>query len=201
MNNHAKTLRLAQLAMLVALEIILTFLPIGMIMVPPVAITLMHIPVIVGAVLLGPLHGGILGGTFGVCALIKATTAAVSPMDMAFSPFLSGKPLESVILCIVPRILLGVVAAYLFILLKKIFKNEVASIITAAIVSTAFHTVSVLGLMLLLFRDIALEGGVTLVAVFGTVVTLNGLLEMGAAALIATAICKPLLSYQRKRYV
>ena len=199
--THAKTLKLAQLAMLIAIEAIMTFLPIGFIMIPPVSITLLHIPVIVGAILMGPLYGGILGGSFGLFSLIKATFAAASPIDMAFSPFLSGAPLQSIILCIVPRILLGVLAAYLFILFKRIIKNEIASIIITALFATALHTVMVLGCLWLLFNSLALEGGGTLAAVFGTVITLNGFLEMAAAGVLAVAICKPLLSYQRKRRI
>lgn len=199
-NTHARTLRLAQLAILIGLEAIMTFLPIGFIMVPPVSITLLHIPVIVGAVLLGPLSGGILGGAFGVFSLIRASFGATSPIDMAFSPFLSGAPVQSIILSIVPRILLGLIAAWLFILFKKLTKNEVVSILLTAILATASHTVMVLGLLWLLFNSIALEGGVTLTVVFGTVITLNGLLEMAAAAVLATAICKPLLAFLRKRF-
>ncbi len=197
--THAKTLKLAQLAMLIAIEAIMTFLPIGFILIPPVSITLLHIPVIVGAILMGPLYGGILGGSFGLFSLIKASFAATSPIDMAFSPFLSGAPLQSIIMSIVPRILLGVIAAYLFILLKKLFKNEVAAILISALLATACHTILVLGSLWLLFNSLALEGGITLVAIFGTVITINGLLEMAAAGLVATAVCKPLLAFQRKR--
>ena len=199
--THEKTLKLAQLAMLIAIEAIMTFLPIGFIMVPPVSITLLHIPVIIGAILMGPLYGGILGGSFGLFSLIKASFAAASPIDMAFSPFLSGAPLQSIILCVIPRILLGVIAAYLFILLKRLFKNEVISILVSALLATALHTVMVLGCLWLLFNSLALEGGVTLAAVFGTVITLNGILEMVAAGVLSTAVCKPLLAYQRKRRI
>lgn len=97
-NTNQKTLRLAQLAILIALEAVLTFTPLGFIMVPPISITLMHIPVIVGAVLMGPVDGGILGLSFGVFSMIKASTAAASPADMAFSPFLSGEPVSSIVM-------------------------------------------------------------------------------------------------------
>ena len=109
-NTSKQTLRLAQLAILIALEAVLTFTPLGFIMVPPISITLLHIPVIVGAVLMGPVDGGILGLSFGVFSMIKASTAAASPADMAFSPFLSGEPVSSIVMCIIPRILLGVIA-------------------------------------------------------------------------------------------
>ncbi|MBS6162643.1 MAG: ECF transporter S component [Clostridiales bacterium] len=197
--THAKTLKLAQLAMLIAIEAIMTFLPIGFIMIPPVSITLLHIPVIIGAILMGPLYGGILGGSFGLFSLTKASFAATSPVDMMFSPFLSGAPIQSIVMCIIPRILLGVIAAYLFILFRKLTKNEVVSILIAALVATACHTVMVLGCLWLLFNSIALESGVTLAAVFGTVITLNGILEMLAAGVLATAVCKPLWAFQKKR--
>ena len=95
-NQNTRTL--AQLAILIALLAVLTFTPIGFIMVPPVSITLMHIPVIVGAMLMGPKQGGVLGLAFGLFSMIKASTAAASPVDMAFSPFLSGEPVASLVL-------------------------------------------------------------------------------------------------------
>ena len=127
-NTLARTMRLAQLAMLIAIQAILTFTPLGFIMIPPISITIMHIPVIIGAVTMGPLFGGILGASFGVMSMLKATFAAASPADIIFSPFISGTPVQSLILCVVPRILLGVIAAWLFIGLKKLIKNETASI-------------------------------------------------------------------------
>lgn len=48
-NTLARTMRLAQLAMLIAIQAILTFTPLGFIMIPPISITIMHIPVIIGA--------------------------------------------------------------------------------------------------------------------------------------------------------
>ena len=53
----------------------------------------------------------------------------------------------------------------------------------------------------LLFNSLALESGVTIAAVFGTVITINGILEMVAAAVIAAGVCKPLLSFQRRRRI
>ena len=66
MKNN-KTLMLTQLALLTAIEVILTFTPLGFIMIPPVSITVLHIPVIVGAILTGKKGGAVLGGVFGIC--------------------------------------------------------------------------------------------------------------------------------------
>ena len=61
-NSTAKIQKMVLLAMLIALQAILAFTPIGFIMIPPmISITLMHIPVIIGAVILGGIFEGIVG--------------------------------------------------------------------------------------------------------------------------------------------
>ena len=67
---------LVGVAMFVALQMVLQLTGIGLIPLPLIRATTLHIPVIVGAVLLGPLAGAILGGTFGLCSMWTATTAA-----------------------------------------------------------------------------------------------------------------------------
>lgn len=187
-NGHEKTLRLTQLGILIAVQAILTFTPLGFITWLPLAvsITLMHVPVIIGGVLLGPVYGGVLGLFFGVFSMIKASIAAVSPVDMMFSPLLSGSPVASVVMCVVPRILLGLVAAYLFSFLARRMRQGVAIAVSAA-VATAVHTVGVLGLLSLFFKALPLK------EVFAAVVAVNGLLEILVAVVIATGVCKPML--------
>lgn len=182
------TLKLTQMALLIAIQLILSFTPLGFIILPGlVSITIMHIPVIVGGIVMGPLYGGILGLVFGLLSMYKATTAATSVVDQAFSPFLSGAPVQSVIMCIVPRILLGVLAALIFRALSKHLKSQGVSIAVSAGLATVSHTVLVLGCLWALFDGLALKD------VFLTIVTLNGLLEIAVAVLVAVAVCRPLL--------
>lgn len=180
---------LAQLGILIALQAVLAFTPLGFIIIPPLpAVTLMHIPVIIGAVLLGPFYGGTLGLSFGIMAMIRATTSG-SPIDMLFSPFTSPNPVASIVMCIVTRILLGVIAGYLFIWLKKLkwCKSDFAAIPITSAVATICHTVMVLGCLWAFFDQLALKD------VFMSVIAINGLLEIAAAMVITTAVCKPLL--------
>ncbi len=186
--NKNNTLKLTQMALLIAIQLILSFTPLGFIILPGlVSITIMHIPVIVGGIVMGPLYGGILGLVFGLLSMYKATTAATSVVDQAFSPFLSGAPVQSVIMCIVPRILLGVLAALIFRALSKHLKSQGVSIAVSAGLATVSHTVLVLGCLWALFDGLALKD------VFLTIVTLNGLLEIAVAVLVAVAVCRPLL--------
>lgn len=190
--NTRKTLRLTQLSLLVAIQLILTLTPLGYILVPPISATIMHIPVIVGAILLGPGAGALLGSVFGLTAMWKASTAATAVTDMAFSPFLSGKPLQSLVMCVVTRILLGLIAAWLYQAFRRLFKGRATpAILLSSILATFCHTVTVLGCLALFFS----EFGVGLMAAVLTACSITGLIEIGLAALVSVAICRPLLAY------
>ena len=115
MNQH-KTKSLVQLALFTALILLLAFVPyIGYIKIPILAIqaTTIHIPVIVGSILLGPKRGAFLGFVFGLTSLINNTTQP-GLTSFCFSPFiqvgdgLGGSPLALVV-CFVPRIACGIV--------------------------------------------------------------------------------------------
>lgn len=180
------TKRMVQLSILIAILIVMDITGIGLIKIPPVSITLMHIPVIVGAIILGPSSGAILGGAFGIIALIEATTKASSPVDIAFSPFLSGSPLASIIMCVGARILLGFVAGVLFKWISKKDKSNVFASIISAGVATFVHSLTVLSCLWLLFPSLALAFKDILVAI----ISVNFLLEMAAAVVFAIAFAK-----------
>ena len=60
--QHRQVQSLAVLAMFTAILFLLTFTPIGMIDLPIIKATVLHVPVIIGALLLGPKKGAFLGG-------------------------------------------------------------------------------------------------------------------------------------------
>lgn len=180
--------RLTQFSMLLAIEIVLGVTPLGLILVPPVAVTLLHIPVIICGVVMGPLYGGLLGGAFGLISLIKAITSAVSPGDLLFNPAASGSPLASVVMCLVPRILLGIIAALLYrVVLKASRQNRALAVGVSAVASTVLHTLMVLGCLSLFFSAIPL------IDVFKTILTLNCGLEILASVVVAIPVSLPLL--------
>ena len=63
-------------AMMAAIVVLLANTPLGMIQLPIIKATTTHIPVILGAILLGPLAGTILGCVFGICSMIRCETPA-----------------------------------------------------------------------------------------------------------------------------
>lgn len=181
-------------ALLVSLELVLGFTPLGFVAIPPVSITTMHIPVIICSIILGPSAGAILGLTFGIISLISATTgASLSPIDLLFSPFASGHPIYSLIMCIVPRVLLGIIPAYIYKFLYSLIKNRFFTIAISSAVATICHTLLVLGCLSIFFKALVIK------QVFLTIISLNGCIEILVAVLIVPAVSLPVRKYVLSR--
>ncbi len=108
---------MVSVALMAAIVIVLANTPLGMIQLPIIKATTVHIPVIIGAILLGPGAGAILGAVFGICSLIS-NTMAPTLLSFAFSPFMStsGLPgaLKAIWISVGCRILIGVAAGWLW---------------------------------------------------------------------------------------
>ncbi|MDO4287893.1 MAG: ECF transporter S component [Eubacterium sp.] len=185
-----RTAQFTQITLLIALLAVLAFTPLGFIQIPPVSITILHIPVIIGAIVMGPKNGGILGLAFGFFSMLSAIFQGGTPIDLLFSPFASGAPLQSLIMCYLPRILLGVIAGGLYQLLSEKLPQRVAIGLSAGIAALC-HTILVLGLMWFLFDAIPLK------EIFVTIAGINGILELAAGIVVSVCVCVPLLKYNK----
>ena len=191
---------MATLAMFCGILLVMGATGIGFIPLPVIKATTMHIPVILGAVLLGPAAGAVLGGVFGLCS-IWANTTSPGLLAFAFSPFMTteGLPgvLKSLWIALGCRILLGVIAGWLWKGLKKVLKQDYLALPVTAAVSTICHTILVMGsIYLLLAQQYAQAKNVAITAVFGLVmgtVTASGIPEAIIAAVLVTVIGKALL--------
>lgn len=200
MNNakqKTQITQMTQLALLIAILAILTITNLGLIPIGAISITILHIPVIIGSITMGPKGGSILGLTFGILAMLQATFRGVTPVDLMFTPAASGMPVQSIIMCIVPRVLLGVIPYFLFVFFEKIIKKDFIAIALSAAISTALHTIMVLGCLYFMFFD---EMSVidSIKSIFMAVVATNGLLEIVAAVIICSAVCVPLRRFLNK---
>ena len=191
---------MATLAMFCGILLVMGATGIGFIPLPVIKATTMHIPVILGAILLGPAAGAVLGGVFGLCS-IWANTTSPGLLAFAFSPFMTteGLPgvLKSLWIALGCRILLGVIAGWLWKGLKKVLKQDYLALPVTAAVSTICHTILVMGsIYLLLAQQYAQAKNVAITAVFGLVmgtVTASGIPEAIIAAVLVTVIGKALL--------
>lgn len=191
---------MAGVAMMAAIVVLLANTPLGLIQLPVIKATTTHIPVIIGAVLLGPLAGGILGGVFGVCSMISNTIAPVAT-SMCFSPFLSTSGLvgaaKAVWVSVGCRILIGVVAGWLWIALKKVRVNDLIALPVVGFVGSMTNTVTVMFSILFLFRaEYAAAKNIAMEAFYDFVmgvVTGTGVLEALVALVLVTFIGKAML--------
>lgn len=196
---------MVSVALMAAIVILLANTPLGMIQLPIIKATTVHIPVIIGAVLLGPSAGAILGGVFGICSMISNTTAPTL-LSFAFSPFLAEDLLgvvKTLWIAIGCRILIGVVAGWVWIGLRKLRLSPLVALPITGFVGSMVNTVFVMGsIYVLLASQYAAAKEVALDAVWGLIiatVTASGIPEAIAAAVLVTALGRALLVFFRKQ--
>ena len=200
-NNKEKkgTRWMVSVALMAAIIIVLANTPLGMIQLPIIKATTVHIPVIIGAVLFGPLAGAILGGVFGICSLVS-NTMAPTLLSFAFSPFLASNltgALKAIWISVGCRILIGVVAGWLWILFRKIKLNTYVALAVTGFAGSMVNPVMVMGsIYFLLAQQYAEAKEVAVTAVFGLImgtVTASGIPEALAAAVLVAVIGKVLM--------
>jgi uncharacterized membrane protein len=144
------------------------------------SITIMHVPVIIGAVLEGPIVGLAVGFLFGLFSLIQAAIAPIGPADVWFvNPLLS----------ILPRLFIGPLAWLAYRALAK--TNEILALTVAGVVGSLTNTVLVLGMIGVL--------GHLPWAALPAIGALNGLPEAAVAAIITVAVVAAWKGIQRGR--
>lgn len=191
---------MATLAMLCGVLLVMGMTGIGFIPLPVIKATTMHIPVILGAVVLGPKAGAVLGAVFGMCS-IWANTTTPGLLSFAFSPFMTTEGLVGVLkslwIALGCRVLFGALSGWLWALFRKFFKNEYTALPVTAAAATICHTLLVMGsIYVLLTQQYAAAKNVAISAVFGLImgtVTASGIPEAIAAAILVTVIGKALL--------
>ena len=218
MNRKVQTFDLTILAMFLAIIIAMASVPfLGYIYIPLLALraTLLHIPVIIASIVLGAKYGAILGFAFGLTSLITNSTAPVAT-SFVFSPFVPVEGLGlgasrwlSLIICFVPRILVGVVPHYVYRGLSRLLREkkggvELVPLTVAGIAGSLTNTILVMGGIYLFFGSTYAQAkevafGDLFMYIVNSVILINGVPEALVAAILTTAVAKALLVYKRKK--
>lgn len=148
MNSHSKTLRLTRLALLAAIVLVLAYTPLGYIHIGPLAITPIMIPVTVGAILLGPAEGAILGGIFGLTSFSTCFGA-----DYFGTTLMAMSPVFTFLTCVPTRVLAGWLPAVIFRALHRPGRPVLANTAfgVAALAGPVLNTVFFMGALVLFF--------------------------------------------------
>ena len=144
-NTKNKTLRLVQLAMLIAIIAVLQFtgasIPIGL-----VPLTFVLIPIVVGAFLLGPVDGAILGFVFGLITVIQ------TPQNEILMFLFNYRPVAYIVLAIAKATIAGFLSGLIYKALDKVFKGKFVYVrtmiasISAPIINTGIFALGMVAL-------------------------------------------------------
>ena len=165
--------------------------------------TIIHVPVIIGAILLGPKYGAFLGLVFGVTSVIRATITP-NVTSCVFSPVVRingfGGNGWSLVIAIVPRVLIGVVAYYVFAAMMKFFRDKkgghTISLWIAGVAGSLTNTLLVMNLIYIFFGESYAAASNKLAEgfymVIMSVIVINGVPEAIVAGILVTSIVKVL---------
>ena len=193
---------LAQLGILIAVMLLFHSTGIGYIKVGAIEMTIMLVPVIIGAIVLGPTAGMVLGGVFGITLILLPSTQAF---------FMSMNLPGTIILCVLIRGMgLGFLSGLIFKGLKKIDKSNVWSYETTGLITALLNTfLFIAGAALIFgnhptmhefFKDMGMSAttpGAIFLALF-IVVGVQAIIEAALCTLIAAIIAKTIMTYLHK---
>ena len=203
MEKNKKNIRyLTELALLIAILLMMKLSGVAMIRLPGQYASIMTVPVAIGAIMLGPLAGGILGGVMGAISFYTAIKTGFSTL------FLVGYNggivvLLSFINCVIPRLLMGVCVGWIFRALKKIDKTKTICYYVGGLAAPVLNTIFYMTVLVIIFLNAptveALLSG-ELLAKFqdniflfvGAYVGVQALLEAVVGCVISGSICKVL---------
>ncbi|EMU53575.1 ECF transporter S component [Clostridium sp.] len=188
MENKLKNRRLSirqmtMIGMLSAISIFLGITGLGFIPLPTMRATIMHVPVIIGAIIEGPVVGALVGLVFGLFSMYQNFTAPGPTSFIFWNP----------IIAIIPRVLVGIVAYYVYRALYSKIKKESISIAIASLLASFTNTAGVLSLAYLFYLEkysaaLGINPDTAAVAIAGIGIT-NGIPE----AIVSSVICVPVI--------
>lgn len=193
---------LTELALLVAIMLLMNLTGLAMIPLPGQYASIMTVPVAVGAMLLGPLAGGILGGVMGCISFYTAIKTGFSTLILA--GYTGGSVVAlSFVNTMIPRILMGVAVGWIFRAIEKIDKTKTVSCYIGGIAAPLLNTLLYMTVLVIIFWNAPmLEAvlGEELMAKFqdniflfvGAYVGVQALIEAAVGCIISGSVCKVL---------
>jgi uncharacterized membrane protein len=182
-NRRLSIRQMTMIGMLSAISIFLGITGLGFIPLPTMRATIMHVPVIIGAIIEGPVVGALVGLVFGLFSMYQNFTAPGPTSFIFWNP----------IIAIIPRVLVGIVAYYVYRTLYNKIKKESISIAIASLLASFTNTAGVLSLAYLFYLEkysaaLGINPDTAAVAIAGIGIT-NGIPE----AIVSSVICVPVI--------
>jgi uncharacterized membrane protein len=171
--------------------------PLGYLRIPPISITFLMIPVVVGAIVVGPAGGAFLGLVFGLTSFVQcvAGTDPFGALTWAVSP------IGAFLVCIPTRVLAGFLPGLLVWALRD--KIRPVTFTAAALGGSLLNTILCLGTMLLVYSNSPqildalgfTEGGSIIAYIAASIGATNGLIEALACTLVGAGLSAAIVKF------
>lgn len=182
---------LTQLAILVAVELVMKLIGLGSVPVGPLYMSFLTVPIAVGAIVLGPAAGAILGGVFGIVSFLDA----VKGVSVMTSALLAVSALHTFILCFGMRVLMGVCVGLVYRGVERLHAKPVAGCFAASLAAPVLNTLFFMGYIVLAFYQTdyvqglaAAKGAVNPLMFVVLLVGVQGVVEAIVCSVAGTAI-------------
>ncbi|MCQ2449716.1 MAG: ECF transporter S component [Clostridia bacterium] len=196
MSKKKNLFTLCLLALLTAIMLVMDFTPLGYITTGLFSITLMTLPVAIGAACLGEYAGLYLGFLFGLTSFLQCFGIGAM-IDPSAAVLFATSPFGTIFACFIPRMIAGYVSGLLFRLLYKKFNTGILPHAVACAVVPLLNTVLFLSAYVLMFKNTVLAG-VSVKVVFLSALSINGLIELAVTLIIGTAVSKAIHRYLKR---
>ena len=195
--NKTDLLRLTVAGMLIALEIIMAFTPVGYLRVGLLSITFMTIPVIIGAITSGRRMGAVLGLTFGITSFVQCFG-----MDAFGTTLFQLNPAGTFVTCVLTRTLMGFLCAQIYKWLSGTKAPAGVKVGVSAFSAPFLNTAFFMPCLILFFWNSeyiqSIAAGKSVMAFILAMVGVNGLVEWVVCTVVGTAVSVPLLKALKK---
>ena len=203
MNKQKLNIRyLTELALLTAVTLLMAYTPLGYLKVGLLNASFLSIPMVIGAIVLGPAAGAFLGLVFGLTSFGNALTGG-SAMGVAL---LTASPIGYFVQAVIGRVLAGFFCGLIFKAARKIDKRGVASYAVGAVSAPLLNTVFYMGFMCLIFygsayvqEKVAAMGVSNPLSFVVLLVGVQGLAEVLICGFLGCLVSKAIDKVQGKR--
>lgn len=195
--KNLSTRKLTRLALLTAIIVLMSFTPLGYLDLGPLAITFLTIPVIIGAVTMGCGAGAFLGFIFGITSFAKAFNSAMGGALLSINPF------YTLILCVVPRVLEGLLCGLIYSALNRSKQNKLWAVSIGSLSCPVLNTILYMTALVLLFGNseyiLKLRGGKSVLNFVIAMVGVQAVVEAIVCAVIGAAISIAVLKFLKTK--
>ena len=192
-----KVHQMTQLALLMAITLVMAYTPLGYFRTPLLSLSFLTVPVAIGAILMGPVTGAILGMVFGLTSFADAFTGGGMKGIL-----LTINPVYCFFTTVLARLLCGLVCGLIFCALNRAFHGKKAAYVLAALSCPAANTLFFMGGIMLFYYHTdyvqglcATYGVANPVALILAMVGFQGLIELVVCGAVTAAVSIPLARY------